>query len=389
MSQPEAPYSDAQNRETPLNESQSWVTPNRLFFVRSHYETPVIEPQDWTLIVDGCIERHLEVNWDQLNALPQRSVFATLECAGNGRSFLTPKVEGVQWRAGAVGHAEWSGVPLSYILQQAGVKPDALEILFDGADTGTEAGHDAPLRFARSLPLEKAMHHDTLLATRMNGEPLDRDHGGPVRLLAPGWFGVASVKWLTRIEAIDTPFSGYFQSVKYTIERRTGAGTQAEIVGPMPVKSEIIRPADDSVLGVGTNRIFGAAWAGDDAVAAVEVSVDGGESWHQAELIGPTAPFSWTLWEFLWEVAGAGATSLLSRAISKRGEVQPLRHDPLRGGYLINFSRPTRVRIDPKLRSRDSLGDVASLHREMMSMAMERSSWPLDVEMELTHGAGI
>lgn len=379
----------AENRETPLAESQSWVTPNRLFFVRSHFDAPDVAPEDWKLTVEGCVGRELELTWQQLNSLPQRSVFATLECAGNGRSFLTPKVEGVQWRAGAVGHAEWSGVPLKYVLEQAGLTEDAGEILFEGADSGMEKGADAPISFLRSLPLEKALHQDTLLATRMNGEPLEASHGKPVRLIVPGWYGVASVKWLKRIEAIGGPFQGYFQSKKYTFREQTGSGTQTVVVGPMPVKSEIIRPTDGATLGVGTNRIFGMAWAGEDAVGTVEVSVDGGESWKQAELIGPRAPYSWTLWEYLWEVAGAGETVLMSRAISEGGSVQPTRHNPLRGGYMITFSRETHVRVDPRQRSQDSLGDIRSLHMEMAAAAEAASGLPLDVEMQFEMGAGI
>ena len=377
------------NRETPLSEAQSWVTPNRLFFVRNHFDIPEIDASAWRLTIEGSVERSLELDREQLEALPQRSVFATLECAGNGRSFLQQKVEGVQWRAGAVGHAEWTGVPLHLVLREAGLSAETKEIVFYGADTGREKDHPEPLRFARSLPLEKALHPDTLLATRMNGEPLPPAHGFPVRLLVPGWYGVASVKWLTRIEAVASPFAGYYQTVKYTVQRLTGRGTQTESVGAMPVKSEIIRPSLGAELGLGTNRIFGLAWAGESAVAAVEVSVDGGQNWQRAELIGPQAAYSWTLWEYLWEVAAAGEYTLLSRAVSQSGAVQPMQHDPRNGGYLINFSRPITVRVDAGRRSRDVLGDETALRREMRAVAEERARSPLDVEMELVYGAGI
>jgi hypothetical protein len=245
------------------------------------------------------------------------------------------------------------------------------------------------MSFARSLPLEKALHPDTLLVTRMNGEVLEPSHGFPARLLVPGWFGVASVKWLTRIEAVAEPFHGYYQTVKYTVKRRTGRGVEAEVVGAIAVKSEILRPAAGAVLGVGPNRIFGLAWAGEDSVAAVEVSVDGGRTWRQAELDGPRAPYAWTLWEHLWNVRAAGEHTLLSRAVSDRGEVQPMGHDPLRGGYLVSFARPTRVTVDAARVSRDFLGDVRALEREMQAVAEERARLPLDVEMELVDGAGI
>ncbi|MGH7128606.1 MAG: sulfite oxidase [Planctomycetaceae bacterium] len=378
-----------ENSETPLGDVQSWVTPNRLFYVRNHFDLPEIDRSAWRLAIAGCVERDLELSWEQFESLPQRSVFATMECAGNGRSFLERRVEGVPWGAGAIGHAEWTGVSLSLVLKQAGLKPEAVEIVGHGADQGTEKGLPEPMHFARSLPREKALHPDTLLATRMNGELLEPSHGAPVRLLVPGWCGVSSVKWLTRLDAVDTPFQGYFQAVKYVVQRRTGRGTQTEVIGNMPVKSEIIRPRDGEAIGIGTNRIFGLAWAGEDEVAAVELSLDGGRTWGRTELVGPRAPYSWCLWEYLWEVAAPGEYTLLSRAISSSGRIQPLRHDALSGGYLINFSRPTHVRIDPARRSHAFAGDTASLVREMHQLAEERSKYRLDVELDLTSGAGI
>jgi hypothetical protein len=233
------------------------------------------------------------------------------------------------------------------------------------------------------------MHPDTLLATRMNGEPLDTSHGFPVRLVVPGWYGVASVKWLTGIEVTDVAFRGYFQTVKYTIQQRTGGGRKTQIVGPIPIKSEIVQPADGATLGIGANRIFGMAWAGEHAVATVEVSVDGGATWQRAELQGPTAKYSWIAWEYLWETASPGVHTILSRAVSESGEVQPLQHDMDRGGYLINFSRPIRVNIDPSRQSCDLVGDMATLQHGMATMARERASRPLDADIEFMSGAGI
>jgi DMSO/TMAO reductase YedYZ molybdopterin-dependent catalytic subunit len=378
-----------ENRETPLADVPSWVTPNRWFFVRSHYETPEIDINSWRLKLGGAFQRDIELSFAQLDAMPHRSIFVTMECAGNGRSFLKPYVEGVQWTAGAVGHAEWSGVPLSAVLERAGLEPNAKEVVFYGADSGAEHGGGDVTPFARSLPIDKAMHPDTLLATHMNGEPLEPSHGYPLRLIVPGWYGVASVKWLTRIDAVTNPFDGYYQTAKYTIKHRTGGGVRTDIVGPMPVKSEIIRPIDGSVLGIGANRLFGMAWAGEQAVAAVEVSLDAGQSWQRANLQGPRAPYSWTAWEYLWESAVPGEYTLLARAVSGDGHVQPMDHDFDRGGYLINFSRPINVRLDATQQSQDFVGDVAKLQRDMAAVARERSSQPLDADIELMSGAGI
>jgi DMSO/TMAO reductase YedYZ molybdopterin-dependent catalytic subunit len=376
-----------ENSETPLDEARSWVTPNPLFFVRNHFDVPAIDAASWELRVTGSVERELTIDLQSFEAFPQRSVFATLECAGNGRSFLGPSMPGVQWGAGAIGHAEWSGVPLRLLLQEAGLRPGALEVVAWGADSGREAGHPDEIAFARSLPLEKAVHPDTLVALRMNGEPLDRDHGFPARLLVPGWFGVASVKWLTCLEVSDRPFDGPFQAVKYTVRQRTGRGVRSESIGPMEIKSEILGPHEGETLSLGLARIFGLAWAGEEAVSAVELSLDGGASWCRASLVGPSAPYSWTLWEYLWDASRSGERALLSRAISSGGRVQPAAYDSLRDGYLINWSRPVKVRVDAsKPRSRTL---ARSLLEEVRARTEERARLPLDVALEHIHGGGI
>jgi DMSO/TMAO reductase YedYZ molybdopterin-dependent catalytic subunit len=378
-----------ENSETPLESIQGWVTPNRLFFVRNHFEAPSIDVPSWRLRVEGRVENPTEWTWEQLLALPQRSVFATVECAGNGRSFLQQKAAGVQWGAGAIGHAEWTGVPLARVLEQAGLWPDAVEVLFEGCDRGSESDHPESMHFARSLPLAKALDRDTLLVTRMNGELLSASHGFPLRLFVPGWYGVASVKWLRRIQVLDRPFRGYYQSVKYTVQRATPSGTETVVVGPMAVKSELIRPAAGGEVGIGTNRLFGVAWAGEESVARVEISTDAGRTWNAADLIGPQTPYSWTPWEYLWEVAKPGEYSLLTRAVSSSGRVQPTQHDPLHGGYLIHFSRPISVRVQAGLPAQAQRGDVETLLYDMNAYAEQNTRNPLDVELEFAAGGGI
>ncbi len=224
----------------------------------------------------------------------------------------------------------------------------------------------------------------------MNGERLSASHGQPVRLFVPGWYGVASVKWLHCIEVLDRPYHGYYQSVKYTVQRRNAAGQlETVVVGPMAVKAEIIRPAEGSTLGIGTNRVFGIAWAGEEAVGAVEVSTDGGQSWGPADILGTPAPYCWSLWEYLWEVAQPGNYVLLSRATSAGGKVQPVSHDPLNGGYLIHHSRPLAVRITTAQVARAGHADLAALVYDMNSFAEENVRLPLDVELEFSGGAGI
>jgi DMSO/TMAO reductase YedYZ molybdopterin-dependent catalytic subunit len=312
-----------------------------------------------------------------------------MECAGNGRSFLQPHVHGVPWGAGAIGHAEWTGVPLRLLLQKSGLKPQAREIVFVGYDQGSEADHPEIMPFARSLPLAKALDPDTLLAVRMNGELLEPIHGFPLRLLVPGWYGVASVKWLRRIEVIDHVFQGYFQTRKYTIQRQGAESLETHVVGPMALKSEIIRPRADEILGLGTNRLFGVAWGGQEAIARVDISTDGGSTWNSAELLGPQAPHSWTLWEYLWEVAEAGDHVLMARAVSVRGQLQPEQHDPLNGGYQIHFSRPRTIRVERTRRILDQRSDADLLVYDMNAFAEENTRFRLDIEMDFSSGEGI
>jgi DMSO/TMAO reductase YedYZ molybdopterin-dependent catalytic subunit len=222
----------------------------------------------------------------------------------------------------------------------------------------------------------------------MNGEILEPSHGYPLRLFVPGWYGVASVKWLRRIEVINKPFRGYFQSVKYTIQRKTERGALTEVVGSMMPKSEIIRPRAGDVLGLGSNRFFGVSWAGEDSVSRVEVSKDGGATWSDATLIGMQAPYSWTLWEHLWEAQSPGELTVLVRATSSRGLVQPSSHDPLHGGYLIHHSRPLHLRVADVERAAE-IADAQTIMYDMNAYAAESMRLPLDVEMEFMAGEGI
>ncbi len=379
---------EPENSETPLEGVRSWVTPTRLFFVRNHFAVPEVDLATWCLTVEGRVKKRRTWDLEELLTMPERTVFATVECAGNGRSFLAERHAGVQWGSGAVGHAEWTGVPLKLVLEESGLLPDAVEVLFEGADVGTEHDHPAPMPFERSLPLEKALHPDTLLVSRMNGDLLEPAHGYPLRLFVPGWYGVASVKWLRRIEVVNKPFRGYFQSVKYTYQVKTERGVETEIVGPMMPKSEIVRPRPGEVLGLGGNRVFGVAWAGEESVSSVEVSTDGGDTWSDAAPVGPQAPYSWTLWEYLWEAGSPGEYTILARARSSGGRVQPSEHAALNGGYLIHHSRPLAVRVASGPRA-TSDSSAQTIMYDMNAYAEENMRMPLDVEMEFTAGAGI
>lgn len=334
-----------ENSETPLDTQRSWITPTESFFVRNHFDIPQIDLNTWRLRLIDRDESSFAFRWDDLNAMPQHSVFATLECAGNGRAYLEQPAAGVQWGCGAVGNAEWSGVPLRDLVENLRIDASTREIVFQGADRGHEDCSEGEIPFARSLPPDVALHPDTIVALRMNGELLTAAHGRPARLIVPGWYGVASVKWLASAAFIDRTFDGYFQTVKYTVARDSSFGESREIVGAMQPKSEITRPGHAETLKPGRHSVEGIAWAGNETVAAVEFSCDAGKSWRCVDLSGRRAPYCWTTWRTYWDVPDEGKHTLLSRAISSSGKVQPMRHDPRNGGYIINFSRPTEVTV--------------------------------------------
>jgi DMSO/TMAO reductase YedYZ molybdopterin-dependent catalytic subunit len=380
--------SGPENSETPLEQVTGWVTPNRLFFVRNHFDPPAArEPQVWQLTLEGMVSRPTHWSFAQLAAMPQHSVFATVECAGNGRSFLREKASGVQWGAGAIGHAEWTGVRLRDLLEPAGIRPGAQEVIFEGADRGTEDG--VTMNFSRSLPLAKALDADTLVALRMNGEWLEPNHGAPLRLFVPGWYGVASVKWLTTMRVIDHAYPGHFQTAKYAIERATSSGKRRLPLGPGAVKSEILFPRAGEALPVGTNRIAGVAWAGEERVTRLDVSTDGGRTWHAAHLKGIQQPYSWRQWETLWTVSAPGDYTLMARAHTESGQAQPFEYDRDNLGYIINVVRPHPVRILAGPEASATFADAGTWSDYMEAFAEENTRRPLDVELALTAGDGI
>lgn len=340
---------EPRNLEFPLAALRDSIVPNEQFFVRSHFAVPEVNVKEWRLKVEGAVEKPLELTYEDLTKLPARKLTATLECAGNGRVHITPPVPGVQWGQGAVGNAEWTGVPLAALLTKAGLKDAAAEVLLEGTDKGqinTDPKSPGPIHFARSLPLEKAKKDEVLLAYRMNGEPLPASHGYPLRAVVGGWYGMASVKWLARIVVTDRPFQGFFQSLDYSyFERREGQPTLKPVTAIQP-KAVLARPGLQDVIPAGKPyRVFGAAWAGEHAVDKVEVSVDGGKTWAKAKLLGESKPVQWVLWEYEWEKPAAGQASLVARATDDQGRTQPPTRDPDRRNYMINHLVPTAVTV--------------------------------------------
>jgi DMSO/TMAO reductase YedYZ molybdopterin-dependent catalytic subunit len=327
---------EALNCETPPADLGPAVTPTGRFYRRNHFPIPVIDPATWRLGVGGMVRQSLSLSLHELTQLPAETMTVTLECAGNGRALFQPRTPGVQWGPGAVGTAEWTGPRLADVLSRAGVRPGACEIIFGGADRGTVGDVPCPIRFERSLPVRDALESGALLAYAMNGEALSARHGYPLRLVVPGWYAVASVKWLTDIRVAGEPFDGYFQSVHYVYDWDRGGHDAPEAVRQMQARALITRPGTGQDLAAGGVIVRGVAWSGAAPIVRVEVGVAGGP-WQKARLAGAPAVYGWQQWEFLASGLEPGEVSIRARAADLADRVQPERPEWNRLGYGANF----------------------------------------------------
>jgi len=330
--------------EMPLEGFTDWITPIDRFFVRCHTYTPKVNLNEWSLKIDGVVERPMTLSLDDLKKMPRVEMVGVLECAGNGRSFYEPRVAGTQWAFGSVGNGRWAGARLRDVLEKAGIKSSATEILCDGADVPIGKMPD----FQRTIPATKALHPDTLLAYEMNGRALPVEHGFPLRVIAPGWAGDWWVKWLQHIEVLDHEFDGFWMKTAYrhpTHPVPPGTAVDPSEMAPVTdlnVKSVIATP--DGWAKPGAVRVQGAAWSNTSPVGRVEVSTDGGSSWKSAKLTGPQTKYGWRLWHYDWRPA-EGKYTLMSRATNMAGQTQPLNQEWNPSGYLWNVAQPVAVTI--------------------------------------------
>ncbi len=334
---------------------QSAITPTDLFYVRNHWKgAPDIDLGSYRLIVDGEVAQRLTLSLDEVKALPRRRYQATFECCGNGPipEYWAKQTRSVMEKVtghGIMGNAEWVGASLSDVLNMAEVGPRAVEVVFSGADHGPDevVGDPEDVSYERSLPMEKALHPDTMLAWEMNGAPLTPLHGFPLRLVAPGWYGMCSVKWLERIRVLDSKFDGFYQTERYRVMNGPDADEFYTYLTGMKVKSIITDPAPGDVLTAGDYTVSGAAWSGESDIVKIEVSFDGGESWTDARVTVPRSGYSWTRWEIDWAIPAPGKHTLMSRATNDRGETQPMefpnKFDGL--GYGNNMVFPHDVEV--------------------------------------------
>jgi DMSO/TMAO reductase YedYZ molybdopterin-dependent catalytic subunit len=328
------------NLETPLGELTADVTPTELFFVRNNYDGPPIDPAQYVLRVDGEVENPLALRLDDLRKLDAVAETITLECAGNGRGFYQPPASGIQWQRGAVGTAAWKGVRLADVLRMARPRPTARHVIPNGQD-----GPPTPQApdFVRSHPLWKALEPHTLLALEMNGQPVPHLHGGPVRLLVPGWVGSASLKWVTQLTLADQEWGGPFMQRSYR-SPRVDDPAQSYSLQSLECKSVIVAPLEGAQLTAGPLTLTGFAWAGEGTVVAVDVSADGGQSWAPARLTGDEHRYAWRRWEMAWD-AKPGAHTLMARASDSLGRHQPASRPRDPQGYRWNVIHAVRVTV--------------------------------------------
>ncbi|HEY2603491.1 MAG TPA: sulfite oxidase [Thermoleophilaceae bacterium] len=317
--------------------------PNGRFFVRDHTATPLIDSRTWQLRVFGSglrgapsVDKAVTFDLKKLRSLPAREVQAFIECAGNGRSFFAKQqntpASGTQWGLGAVGVARWRGVPLSEVLDRAGIRRGAVDVMPQGLDNtvvtnGVDSGH-----VRRPLPVSKALD-DVLLAYEMNGKPLPPDHGHPLRLVVPGWVGVASIKWLGQIEVSTQPLFSPWNTTQYKLVGPSYANQPP--LTTQAVKSAFELPWNASLAAGRRHELSGRSWSGKAPIRRVEVSTDGGATWRKARLSGPNLPTAWVRWDFPWQPTRSGSYTLQARATDRAGRTQPFAVPFNTGGYLF------------------------------------------------------
>jgi DMSO/TMAO reductase YedYZ molybdopterin-dependent catalytic subunit len=325
----------ARNHALPLEALRHPITPAGLHYLLTHYDIPAVDPAEFVLEIGGAVERPLSLPLDELRRRERVSLPVTFECAGNGRALLEPRPVSQPWLTEAVGTAEWAGIALGPLLEEAGLEPGAIEALFTGLDRGLEGGEAQA--YERAMPVAEAF--GGLLAYEMNGAPLPPQHGFPLRLVVPGWYGMQNVKWLTRITLLEAPFEGYQNAVGYRMY--DADGNPGEPLTRMLPRSLTLPPGipdfltRERALEPGPVTLQGRAWSGLGPIERVEVSTDGGATFADAQLEEPVGEAAWVGWRFDWD-AEPGSHVVSSRATDASGNVQPLEPPWNLKGYANN-----------------------------------------------------
>ena len=335
------------NHGMPLEALRHYITPIGLHYLLIHYDIPLVEAADWRLELGGLVERPLTLSLADLRARPAVTAAVTMECAGNGRASLSPRPVSQPWLLEAVGTAEWTGTPLAPLIADCGLREEAVELVFTGIDRGVEGGVEQS--YQRSLPLAEALGDEVLQAYEANGRPLPPQHGYPLRLVVPGWYGMTNVKWLRSITAVAEPFRGYQQAQGYRMMRSPeDPGTPVTRMAP---RSLMVPPGIPDFMSrrrflpLSPVRLEGRAWSGLGAIERVDVSTDGGETWTGAELSPQRSPRAWRGWSCPWQPPGPGDHELCSRAVDSAGNRQPIEAAWNLKGYANNSVQRVPVTV--------------------------------------------
>ncbi|MEO8476861.1 MAG: sulfite oxidase [Actinomycetota bacterium] len=336
----------ARNHGMPLEALRYDLTPAGLHYLLTHFDIPEVDPDAWRLEIGGRVTTPLDLSLDDLLSRPVVTATVTLECAGNGRTLYDDRPISQPWLLEAVGTASWTGTPLAPLLDEAGLAGDAVDVVFSGLDRGIEGGEEHA--YQRGLPITEARRDDVILAYAMNGQPLLPQHGAPVRLVVPGWYGMAHVKWLASIRAIDQPFDGYQHTAAYRFRRHEDdEGTPLERIRPralMVPPGIPTFPERARFLPPGPMTLEGRAWSGGGPIARVEVSTDGTMNWRDAELGPALGDHAWRRWTFTWR-ATPGEHELACRATDVAGATQPDEAEFNTGGYVNDGVQRVRVSV--------------------------------------------
>ncbi len=336
-----------ENQESPIHFLKDSIINPRYFYRRNHHPYPDLPPKTYSLPIEGSVLKPLTFSYEELCSLPAKTVKVVLECSGNKRASFHPKVFGEQWEDGAMNQSYWKGVSLQTLFTYTGLRPEAQEAVFVGYDYGERKDLNKTFHFARSLPVAKALHPDTILAYELNGQPIPFKHGYPLRLITPQWYAMASVKWVKKIVVIEETFQGPFQKIDYVYYPDEDSNAQSYPVTTMHVNSTIQQPLNHSILKQGTYEIQGIAWTGEGTIEKIEISLDQGRTWQSASLKqNLSEPYTWVNWSFHWQANQKGKYSIWSRATDSMGRTQPYEPFWNRKGYGYNAICKVDVKVE-------------------------------------------
>ncbi|MBT2659286.1 sulfite oxidase [Bacillus sp. ISL-18] len=335
-----------ENQETPIQFLHGEIVHSKLFYRRNHFSYPHFTSSFYFLPIEGLVHTPKTFSLQEIYSLPSKTIKVVLECSGDKRELFQPKVFGEQWEKGAISQGIWKGVSLRTLLKSTGLLTTAKEIVFEGYDYGERPDSSQIFSFARSLPIEKALEPETIIAYEYNDHPIPFKHGFPLRLIVPGWYAMASVKWIKKITVIDKDFTGPFQAVDYVYYPNKENDHGKFPVTTIHVNSTIQYPLNRQLLPTGIYQIKGIAWTGKGMITKVELSLDGGQTWNICQLTSKSEKYSWVPWNFEWEALKKGEYTIKSKATDFEGNVQLSEPFWNRKGYGYNAIDSVEVKVE-------------------------------------------